>query len=137
MPVSGTLFSGTQDNTYTTAAKGILWNGTGTGSGAAPRWGASDFISVGANTTLGTAIGSGLIIFSDISDGGSAMVLFDAGFAAVTIVSQTGTNFQSSSDPGAGSSKWWVQPNGVITNRYAAAKNLGYALVASRGGTLV
>lgn len=128
----GSLNSTTTDLSILTPATGFSFSG----SSGTQKWGANSKSSVAAGGTLGIGITSGLIILSDISNGGTAVVYYDGGLAAVNIIAQSSTNFVTGADPGAGTSKWWVQPNGVVTNRYATAKNIDYAIIATRGGTL-
>ncbi|MEA2952077.1 MAG: Right handed beta helix region, partial [Alphaproteobacteria bacterium] len=128
-----TMIGSNNDIVLPTPGKGLSF----TGSGSNIKWGAREIINVAPGASLGTGIGSGLIMFHDISVGGGALVFFDAGSAGYKIIAELGTSIFVTSDPGPGSDKWWIQHAGVITNRFSVSHALDYALVSSRGGTLV
>lgn len=113
------------------ATGAITLNGAAAGTATI----AGNQVVVAANGSIGTSsIANGLFVFTDVGVGGSALVLFDAGTAIVTIVSQTTAGQFVTADPGAGTSKWWVQPGGKMTNRYAATHTFVYTMLASTGG---
>lgn len=84
--------------------------------------------SVAAGATTQTGIGKGLVWVND-GVGATALISYrDAPSSNRVIVWQNGTGF-ATSDPGAGSNKWWVQDAGVFTNRYTGSTYLEAALV--------
>ena len=86
-------------------------------------------MTVLANATTGIAIAVGMAMYRDDTVGGACMVLFDG---AATIVSQTGSNY-TTTDPGAGTSKWFIKSTGDVQNRYAATHQISYSLFAVSG----
>jgi hypothetical protein len=104
-----------------------------TGPGIGAGGGALRDTSLAANADLVVPVQGGLIYWSDLSVGGSALVAYDAGTGSATIIlgsAQFTTN--GGIDPGPGSSKLWVRTTGVLRNRYGSAHVIDYIVLASR-----
>ena len=94
--------------------------------------------SVAANAQLGLSIDTGsMILYRDITDGGSALVFCEAGYGP-QIIAQSSTNF-ATTDPGSGGNKWWITNAAShycdVENRYSVSKSITYILLSTSGGT--
>lgn len=63
------------------------------------------------------------------STGGTAVFLLDAATGVVVISDPQA--FIATADPGSGTSKFWVQKTGVVTNRFAASKIIDIATIGA------
>jgi hypothetical protein len=83
--------------------------------------------AVGESATFGIVSPGMLDVYDDIGDIATIAYSNLSGTPAAYIVWQQAANFVIGADPGVGSNKWWVQPNGLFTNRFVGANSLRVA----------
>lgn len=111
-------------------ATGIAFNGLGVPA----LFGMGYVSTVAANASIATGLSSGMMFCRDQSNGGWVLFASDGG-SGITIIAGSGEFVTS--DPGAGTSKWWIKSGGNIENRWSTANNLSYAMFATGGGSMV